>query len=322
MSPRRVVVVVFDGIQTLDVSGPVEVFSTANRESGSPLYRVEVVSSDGAAVTGTSGLSINADRPITEARGDIDTLLVAGGGGVAEALGDTRLVAGVARLAKRSRRVTSVCSGAFVLAEAGLLDGKRCTTHWSACDVLAANYPRTTVDPDPIYVQDGNVFTSAGVTAGMDLALALVEADYGKDLALAVARRLVLFLRRPGTQSQFSAQLAGQIADRDPLRVAQQFIAEHPEADLSVAALASHVGMSARNFARAFRDEVGATPARYVEQVRIETARRLLEETNEGVEAVAQRAGFGSAETMRRVFVRTLRVAPNDYRRRFRASAA
>jgi transcriptional regulator GlxA family with amidase domain len=214
-----------------------------------------------------------------------------------------------------------VCSGAFVLAEGGLLDGRRATTHWTVCDLLARRYPQITVEPDPIYVRDGNVITSAGVTAGMDLALALLEDDLGRDLALAVARRLVLFLRRPGSQSQFSAQLAGQMAERNPLRDAQQFIAEHPDADLSVAALSRHVGMSERNFARCFRDEVGMTPARYVEQTRIETARRLLEETDEGVEAIARRCGFGSAETMRRSFIRIVRTNPNDYRKRFAGAA-
>jgi transcriptional regulator GlxA family with amidase domain len=322
MAPRRVVVIVYPGIQTLDVSGPVEVFSTANRQSGRDLYRIEVAAATTEPVRGSSGLVLGVDAPIGEIRGAVDTLMVAGGEGIREALGDRRLVAGVRRIARTARRVTSVCSGAFVLAEAGLLDGRRCTTHWSACDDLAQGYPALTVDPDPIYVRDGNVATSAGVTAGMDLALALVEEDHGRDLALQIARRLVLFLRRPGTQSQFSAQLAGQMADRDPLRDAQRFIAEHPEADLSVASLAIRVGMSPRNFARAFRDEVGTTPARYVEQVRVETARRLLEETTDGVEAIADRAGFGSAETMRRVFVRTLRVSPNDYRRRFHARAA
>ena len=315
----RIVVVVYPGIQSLDVSGPVEVFSTANRETGTEHYRIEVVASTPAAVTATSGLRLGVDAAIGSVRGAVDTLLVAGGDGVAAAVGDPQLVAGVRRLSLRARRVTSVCSGAFVLAEAGLLDGRRATTHWMVCDTLARLYPKVTVDPDPIFVQDGNVFTSAGVTAGMDLALALVEADLGRDLALAVARRLVLFLRRPGTQSQFSAQLAGQLAERDPLREAQRLIAERPDADLSVAALARHVGMSERNFARCFRDEVGMTPARFVEQARVETARRLPEETDAGVEAVARRAGFGTAETMRRTFLRIVRISPNDYRRRFAA---
>ncbi|MEY2474345.1 MAG: hypothetical protein QOK28_3674 [Actinomycetota bacterium] len=314
--PRRVVVIVFDGVQSLDVTGPVEVFSTANRESGKVHYAIETVAARGTTVTATSGLRLGVDRTIGSVRGPIDTLLVAGGDGTAEAIKDARLIAG---LAKRSRRVTSVCTGAFLLAEAGLLDGRRATTHWQWCDALAQRYPTITVDPDPIFVRDGNVITSAGVTAGMDLALALVEDDLGRELSLAIARRLVVFLRRPGSQSQFSAQLAGQLARRDPLRDAQQLIAERPDTDLSVAALARHVGMSERTFARCFRDEVGMTPARYVEQARLETARRLLEESDDGVEAVARAAGFGTAETMRRTFVRALHINPNDYRKRFAA---
>jgi transcriptional regulator GlxA family with amidase domain len=317
--PRRICVVVFDRLQTLDLTGPVEVFSTANRESGEAHYGFEVVSSSGDDVVGTSGLRIGVDGAIGDVRGDIDTLLVVGGDGSAEAVGDEHLVRSVRRLARRSRRVASVCTGAFVLAAAGLLDGKRATTHWRSCDALAQLHPEVTVEPDPIFVRDGNVITSAGVTAGMDLALALVEEDLDRALSLAVARRLVVFLRRPGSQSQFSAQLAGQVAQRDPLRDAQQLIANHPDADLSVAALARHVGMSERNFARCFRDEVGMTPARYVEQVRLETARRLLEETDESIEAIARATGFGTAETMRRTFVRALSTNPNDYRKRFAA---
>ena len=319
---RRVVVVVYPGIQSLDVSGPVEVFATAGFERDREEYRIEVASPDGAPVRTSSGLSIGAEHAVNAVRGDIDTLVVAGGRGVHAAIEDASFVAAVARLAKRSRRVTSVCTGAFVLAEAGLLDGKRATTHWASCELLAERFPTVSVEPDPIFVRDGNVATSAGVTAGMDLALALVEDDLGRATALAVARRLVLFLRRPGTQSQFSAQLAVQIADRNPLRDAQHHIAEHPAADLSVAALARLVGMSERNFARCFRNEIGVTPARYVEQARIETARRLLEETDDNVIAVARRAGFGTAETMRRTFLRVVRTSPNAYRSRFRSSVA
>ncbi|HVT77204.1 MAG TPA: DJ-1/PfpI family protein, partial [Acidimicrobiales bacterium] len=249
MAPRRIVVVVFDGIQSLDVTGPVEVFSTANRETGGDHYRFEVISSSGRDVVASSGLRFGVDGAISAVRGAIDTLVVVGGGGTTDAVRDTKLIEGVRRVARRSRRVTSVCTGAFLLAEAGVLDGRHATTHWQSCDLLARRHPRVTVDPDPIFVRDGNVVTSAGVTAGMDMALALVEDDLGRDVSLAVARRLVVFLRRPGSQSQFSAQLAGQLAQRDPLRDAQHFIAEHPDADLSVAALARQVGMSERNFA-------------------------------------------------------------------------
>ena len=210
-----------------------------------------------------------------------------------------------------------MCSGAFLLAEAGLLDGRRATTHWDACAALAARYPSVRVEPDPIFVRDGRVYTSAGVTAGMDLALALVEEDCGRELALAVARRLVFFLKRPGGQSQFSAQLSAQIAEREQLRDLQSWIVEYPEADLSVEALARRVAMSPRNFARVFAREAGITPARFVERVRVEAARRRLVESTSNVDSVAEACGFGSAETLRRAFLRSVHVSPAAYRNRF-----
>jgi transcriptional regulator GlxA family with amidase domain len=305
-----VVIVIYDGVQSLDVSGPAEVFAAAG-------HTVATVSSTGAAVRAESGLTLLPDGDLASVTGAIDTLVVAGGPGTVEALADRTLLDWIPSAAARSRRVASVCSGAFLLAEAGLLEGRRATTHWSVCDLLASIYPTVTVDPEPIYVRDGDVWTSAGVTAGMDLALALVEEDQGRDVALAIARRFVLFLRRPGTQAQFSAQLAAQLADRDVLQEVQAYIADAPGADLSVEALARRADMSLRNFARAFRAEVGTTPARYVEAVRIEAARRRLEETDEGVDAIAAACGFGSAETMRRAFIRALRIPPAEYRRRF-----
>ncbi|HEX4905578.1 MAG TPA: GlxA family transcriptional regulator [Acidimicrobiales bacterium] len=305
-----VVIVAFDGFQSLDLSGPAEVFAAA----GWPL---RIVTVDGEPVRSSSGITIVPDGDLTSARGPIDILLVVGGDGTPAAMRDARLLAWLRRTARRSRRVTSVCSGAFVLAEAGLLDGRRATTHWSVCDALAERYPTIEVDPDPIYVRDGDVWTSAGVTAGMDLALALVEEDLGRDVALAIARRLVLFLRRPGNQSQFSAQLSLQSADRDALRDVQHHIAEHLDDDLSVDALAARAAMSPRHFARCFRDETGATPARFVEAARIEAARRRLEESDDSIESIARACGFGTAETMRRAFARVLHVAPTEYRRRF-----
>ena len=322
MRARRVVVVAFPGVQSLDVAGPVEVFAAANEHVGRKEYAIQLVTMDGLPCPTSSGLLFMPDAGVREVRHATDTLVVAGGQGTPEAVRDPKLLLGVARLARRARRITSVCSGAFLLAEVGLLDGKRATTHWSACDTLARLYPAVDVDPDPIYTRDGNVWTSAGVTAGMDLALALVEDDLGRDVALAIARRLVLFLRRPGSQSQFSAQLAAQFAERDGLRHVQRWIADRPDADHTVAAMAARAGMSERHFARSFREEVGVTPARYVEQVRVEAARRLLEESDEGVEAVARRCGFGTAETMRRTFLRSLHLSPAEYRRRFRSAAA
>jgi len=323
---RHVVLVGFDGLQSLDLSGPLEVFDGAERyrdarRPDAPAYLTTVAAPSDRPVRAASGLTIVPDTDVRHVRGPIDTLMVAGGSGVADAVADRSFVAAVATLARRARRVTSVCSGAFVLAEAGLLDGRRATTHWSRCDELAERYPAVRVERDPIFTCDGNVFTSAGVTAGMDLALELVGDDLGRHAALTIARHLVLFLQRPGNQAQFSAQLAAQLADRDEIRELQQWIADHPGEDCSVAALARRVAMSPRHLARVFADGVGVTPARYVEGVRLESARRRLEESDDSVEAVATSCGFGTTETMRRVFVRHLGVAPSDYRQRFRTAA-
>ncbi len=320
---RDVVMVVYPRIQTLDVVGPAEVLAAANDHVGRAEYRTTIAARDpDDVVSSSSGLRLGVDRALARVSGPIDTLMVVGGQGTELAARDARLIAEISRLAAVSRRVTSVCSGAFLLAQAGLLDGRRATTHWQYCDVLAELFPAVTVDPDPIFVRDGNVITSAGVSAGMDLALALVEDDLGHDVALAVARRLVLFLRRPGNQSQFSTHLQTQVADRNALRDLQTWIAEHPDTELTVAALARRAGLSERHLARVFRDEVGLTPARYVERVRLEVARRRLEESDDPIEIVAAHCGFGTTETMRRTFLRALRTTPSEYRRRFRAGAA
>jgi transcriptional regulator GlxA family with amidase domain len=316
---RSVIVVAFPDVQALDVVGPLEVFAMANRFGADPPYATALVSASGRPVTTSSGLSLGTER--ASRRGPIDTLLVAGGTGTAAAMADERLIAWLRTAAPSARRVTSVCSGAFLLAQAGLLDGRRVTTHWSACDTLARLFPAIEVDADRIYVRDGNVWTSAGVTAGMDLALALVEHDHGGELALAVARQLVLFTHRPGGQSQFSVQLAAQRAEREPLRDALAFVAEHPEADLSVPALARRAAMSVRTFARAFRREVGTTPAVFVQRSRVEAARRLLEATDRTVEDIARACGFGTVETMHRAFQRVVRTTPGQYRRLFAVPA-
>jgi transcriptional regulator GlxA family with amidase domain len=253
--------------------------------------------------------------------GAIDTLMVAGGQGARSASRDRKIVGWVRRAAKRSRRVASICSGAALLAEAGLLDGRRATTHWAFCDELARSHPAIEVDPDPVYVRDGSIYTSAGVTSGMDLALALVEEDFGRELALTVARWLVMFLKRPGGQSQFSVQLASQQAEREPIRDVQAWVLDNLGKRISVEEMAARAGMSARNFARAFAREVGVTPARFVERARVELARRRLEESRAGVEEIADGCGFGSAETMRRAFLRNVRVGPADYRSRFQVQA-
>jgi transcriptional regulator GlxA family with amidase domain len=330
MPDRTVLIVLFEGVQSLDVTGPLEVFSGAGPavtflEGGSGIprtpahdpgsYQVRTATLDGAPVRTSSGLLLTPDSALPAASAP-HTLLVPGGSGTRRA--DPRLTDWLREAAPRAQRVVSVCTGAFLLAEAGLLEGRRATTHWAWCDALARRFPAIEVDPEPIFVRDGNVTTSAGVTAGIDLALALVEEDIGRDVALAIARHLVVFLRRPGNQTQFSAQLAAQTAQRQPLREVQRWIDDHPGDDLSVEALARRVRLSARHFARAFQAEVGCPPGRYVDRVRLESARRLLEDGDDGVEEISRACGYGTPEAMRRAFIRTLGTAPAEYRRRFR----
>jgi transcriptional regulator GlxA family with amidase domain len=317
---RRIVIVAYPGVQTLDVTGPAEVFRAASRLKP-PGYDVTVAAPDLEPLR-TTTVSLAPDRRLDDCTGSIDTLVVAGGTGSRRAEDDERLVSWIADAAPRSRRVASVCTGAFLLARAGLLDGRRATTHWASCADLAVRYPTVTVEPDPIFVRDGDIVTSAGVTAGMDLALGLVEEDLGREVALEAARWLVVFLQRPGGQAQFSAQLAAQAADRAPLRELQAWIPDHLDEDLSVPALARRACMSDRNFARAFRRETGMTPGAYVESARVERARIALETGDLPVEAIALQAGFGTVETMRRAFRRRVGVSPNDYRTRFRRQAA
>jgi len=321
-SPRRIAIVAYPGVQSLDVVGPLEVFAGANTlieatgrsDAG---YRIQVLSAGGDPLRTSSGLTLLPDGRLDEGSKRLDTLVVAGGPGAHDACADRALIDWIGHASKRARRVVSVCTGAFLLAEAGLLDGRCATTHWAAASELVRRYPAVRVDPEPIFLRDGNVWTSAGVTAGMDLALALVEEDLDRDAALAIARHLVLFLRRPGNQAQFSATLAAQEPSRKPLRDVHAHIAENLGGDLSVEALAERANMSPRHFARVFRAETGVTPARHVESVRIEAARRALEDTSEPIATVARACGFGTAETMRRSFLRALGVGPAEYRRRF-----
>jgi transcriptional regulator GlxA family with amidase domain len=322
--PRRVVVLIFPDFQILDAVGPIEVFNVATRlceaqRSRKPGYAIEVVAPSAGPVATSNGLAVLAEQRMGANRGPIDTLVIAGGLGTRQAVKNRSVISWVQQAAKRSRRVTSVCTGALLLAEAGILDGKRAATHWGFAEELARRYPRIEVDSDPIYIKEGRTYTSAGVTSGMDLALAIVEEDHGRELAMSVARWLVLFLKRPGGQSQFSTQLSSQEAESAPIRDLQWWIPDHLADDLSVEALASRVGMSPRNFARVFAREVGATPARFVERARVEAARRKLEESTAAIEEVADTCGFGTCETMRRAFLRNLRVPPNDYRNRFRS---
>jgi len=322
---REIVIAVVPDGQSLDAIGPFEVFSTARRilehrgVSSRASYAVSLASIPAGPVRMESGVSLIAGEDLARRRRPIDTLIMAGGIGTRSARKDPRWLRALSRWAPRVRRLGSVCTGALCLAEAGLLNGRRATTHWSACEQLAREYPEVRVEPDAIYLRDGDVWTSAGVTAGMDLALAMVEADHDAALALDVAQQLVMFLKRPGGQSQFSAMLAGQRAGRSSIERVTSYIAEHPEADLSVPSLARRCGMSPRNFARVFQSELGEGPGHYVERVRVEAARRELESSRRSVDEIARSAGFGTSETLRRAFHRRLGVSPQDYRGRFRS---
>jgi transcriptional regulator GlxA family with amidase domain len=318
-STRRIVIVAYEGAQSLDVLGPVEVFDYAERVAPGS-YRIEVVApGDDGYVTLSNGVRLGT-APLPDPPPRCDTLVVAGGEGTREAVTDERLIDWIARASRGARRTTSVCTGSYLLAAAGLLDGRRATTHWSYCDKLVAHYPTVELDPDPIYVRDGDVWTSAGVTASIDLALALVDDDLGPKVALTVARILVVFLKRPGGQSQFSAAMSVQLATQPALRELQAWIAGHLDEDLSIAALAARANLSERSFARAFRAEVGQTPAAYVETLRVERARALLEDGAESLEAIARACGFTSTEVLRRAFHRHVGVSPTAYRERFRVA--
>jgi transcriptional regulator GlxA family with amidase domain len=319
----RIAMLAYPGIQILDVIGPLEVFSRTSRwlkdhgQRDDDAYSVEIIGLKRGAFRASSGLRLYADRRFDEVGRGIDTLMIAGGIGSERYRTHPPLLRWIQRQAGWVRRLASICTGAFFLAEAGLLKGRRATTHWASCVQLARDYPEVQVEPDTIFVQEGGLYTSAGVTAGMDLALALVEEDLGREVALAVARALVMFLRRPGGQAQFSAQLAVQFAERQPLSDLQAYILDHPREDLSVVRLARRVAMSPRHFARVFTREVGMTPARFVVSTRVETARRLLEESSENLEAICSMSGLGTPESMRRAFLRIVGIPPNQYRERF-----
>lgn len=320
---RTVVFVVFEDLQLLDLAGPVDVLRGATEMGADPPYRTLLASADGRPVRSGSGVEIGVDASLDQLRRrrlPIDSLVVVGGAGADRAAHDPDLGRGVAALSRRARRTVSVCSGALVLAAAGLLDGRRATTHWETVDQLATRHPGIAVEPDPIYVQDGDVWTSAGVTAGIDLFLALVDADHGAELAHQIARDLVVFVRRPGGQSQFSTQLKSQPARSPAIAELQRWLPDHLDDDLTVPAMARHVGLSQRQFARAFAAEVGATPAAYVENLRLEAARRLLETSDLTVETVARTVGMSLPETLYRAFRLRLGTTPDQYRKHWNKS--
>lgn len=316
-NPRRIEVLAFPDVQLLDVAGPLQVFATANdlaRLAGRPHPYETAVVADGNRIVTSAQLELGT-VPLPEPPEPLHTLVVAGGYGVNAACRDEALVAWVRHRAAMAQRVASVCSGAFLLATAGLLDRKRAVTHWARCDEFEARFPAVKLEPDPIYIRDGTVWTSAGVTAGIDLALALAESDLGRESALAIARQLVVFLKRPGGQAQFSAALTLQEKDERFDRL-HGWIVENLRGDLSLERLAKQANMSLRSFARHYRQATGRTPARAVEEIRIETARRLLEQ-GLSIAQASRRCGFGSEETLRRAFLRRLGASPQAYRERF-----
>jgi transcriptional regulator GlxA family with amidase domain len=320
---RVVYLLAYPNVQLLDISGPLQVLASANlraQELGLDTpYLTQVVAAQAEGVISSAGLGLQT-APLPGPELPCDTLLVAGGRGVEAAVADSRLQQWLLEHARQARRVASVCTGAFLLAATGLLDGRRVVTHWNSCELLAQRHPTLEVEPDPIFINDGRFWTSAGVTAGIDLALALVEADLGHALALAVARDLVVFLKRPGGQAQFSMALSQQLhARQNDDRFAQlhAWILDNLAGDLSVTTLAAQAGMSERSFVRHYHAQTGNTPARAVEQLRVEAARRLLADSNQPLKRIAARCGFGSEETLRRCFLRSVAVTPQAYRERF-----
>ncbi|MDJ0343086.1 DJ-1/PfpI family protein [Streptomyces sp. H10-C2] len=325
---RRVVIAAFPGTELLDVTGPAEVFSVASRliAADDPGYRVEIAAAQGGELTTSSGIRLVADVTLDEVGSGVDTLLVSGAmafvSGRVEAVVDPAIVDWLAVAAPRARRVASVCAGAHLLAAAGLLDGLPATTHWLTAAQLAADHPRITVDADPIFIKAGRVWTCAGVTSGMDLALAMVAEDYGQPLALATARAMVMYLKRPGGQSQFSVPLSLQASSDDRIDALRRWMADHIAEELPLQTLANQMHLSVRHFTRVFRRRTGHTPAAYLESMRLEVARRLLEETDRALPDVAAASGLGSVETLHRTFKFRLSTTPAEYRRRFRSPTA
>ncbi|WP_377273061.1 GlxA family transcriptional regulator [Peterkaempfera sp. SMS 1(5)a] len=316
--PHLVTIFVFPGVRLLDVTGPIEVFTAANDFGGN--YRLTLVSADGNEVTTSSGTRLSVDMPVADAQGTSDVLVIPGGPDWDRAIKDDALLDIVRKLDADSRCTASVCTGAFLLAAAGLLDGRRAATHWRYSQQLALRFPAVQVEADAIFVQDGKVMTSAGVSAGIDLSLAIVEGHYGAEVARAVARDLVVFMQRPGGQSQFSVRTRAPHTRQEMLRRVLDAVAEDPGGNHTLSAMARRAGISSRHVTRLFCEEVGTTPARYVEQIRLEAAQAMLETGDDPLAVIARRTGFGSPESLRRAFVRHLGVTPGAFRARFRTT--
>jgi transcriptional regulator GlxA family with amidase domain len=321
--PKTISMMAYDGAQVLDITGPLEVFSMANRliqerkKGKSGRYKTEILAEKKGPVVSSSGITLLADRSIFSDLKKIDTLIVPGGEGVFKSIGNRKLLCKLKEICKNVGRFASVCTGSFILAEAGLLNGKIATTHWAESDHFASRYPNIIVQPDKIFTQDGHIYTSAGVTAGIDLALALVEEDHGRQTALQVAKTLVVFMKRQGGQAQFSKLLSSQIKLSGGLKGLPEWIMDNPGQNLSVQKLARKCGMSERNFSRSFAKETNMTPGKFVEKVRIDYAILYLESEDMPLEQVAIISGFGTAEKMRRAFLRNLKVLPGTYKKRF-----
>lgn len=315
---HTVVFVVYDGVRLLDVTGPLEVLTVANEHGGA--YRTVLASPDGRDVVSSAGVRLGVDRALPDVAAPVGTLVVPGAPDWQAVAADRAMLDQIRRLAAGSKRTASVCAGAFALAAAGLLDGRRATTHWDLADQLATHFPAVVVDPDPIFITDGRIITSAGISAGIDLTLALVEADLGPEVARAVARHLVVFMQRPGGQSQFSVRTSTPSTRNDALRRVLDAVAADPARPYDLAGMAALAGVSVRHLGRMFRAELGATPAVWLDRVRVEAARGLLERGDDTLDVVARRAGFGSPETMRRVFLREIGITPGAFRSRFRTT--
>jgi transcriptional regulator GlxA family with amidase domain len=312
---RKVVIIGPPPVQVLDVTGPLEVFSNA------PDYEIRLANPGLERTLQTNRGVVLADAiPIADVHGPIDTLIVAGGPGAESGSYDSSFIAWISKVAGHSRRVASICTGAFLLAEAGLLNGKQAVTHWRFCDRLAREYPNVIVRPEPIYLRDGSIYTSAGITAGIDLSLALVEEDHGHETALNIARFLVMFLVRPGGQAQYSHMLSHQAVTSQPLRELQVWMLQHLGADLTVESLAERIGMSARHFTRVCLRETGMNPGQFVDRMRVEAAQQIIDSSSRGLKEIADSCGFKSVDAMRRTFLRVLGITAAEYASRFKST--